>query len=123
MEGENPHPASYRGCSHEKEEQNDLPRDPLEGRSSLSSPHHSRPRHIPDKLTEWERFQLFASEIISPKIQINSEEEADKADRNLTVSIASACRIVTSKITLSDIKKDIPALENLLKHKRRLRKV
>jgi hypothetical protein len=42
VEGEKPHPASYRGCSHAKgEEHNELPRDPLGGRSSLSSPHQS----------------------------------------------------------------------------------
>jgi hypothetical protein len=45
--GENPHPASYRGCSHAKgEEHNELPRDSLGGRSSLSSHHHSSPTQL-----------------------------------------------------------------------------
>jgi hypothetical protein len=61
--------------------------------------------------------------VISPKIQINSEEEAYKADRDFTASIASAYRTATNKITLSDINKDIHGLENFLKHKRRLRKL
>jgi hypothetical protein len=33
VEGEKPHPASYRGCSHAKGEQhNEFPKDTLEGR-------------------------------------------------------------------------------------------
>jgi hypothetical protein len=76
-----------------------------------------------DKFTDWKRFQRLASELISPKIQTNSEEEADKGARHFTASVASAYRIATSKITLSDINKDIPGLENLLEHKRRLRKL
>jgi hypothetical protein len=35
-----------------------------------------------DKLIDWERFQSLASEIILPRIQINSREEANKAARN-----------------------------------------
>jgi hypothetical protein len=68
-----------------------------------------------DKFTDWERFQHLASELISPKIQINSEEKADKAARNFTASIALAYRIATSKITLLNIIKDIPGLKNVLK--------
>jgi hypothetical protein len=64
-----------------------------------------------------------ASELISPKIQINSEEEADKMAHDFTASIALAYRIVTSKITLLDINKDKPGLKNLLKHKQRLWKL
>jgi hypothetical protein len=44
VEGEKPHPASYRGCSHAKgEEHNELPRGPLGGRWSISSPHQNSP--------------------------------------------------------------------------------
>jgi hypothetical protein len=48
IERENPHTASYRGCSHAKGElqrrrANELPRDPLGARTSLSSHHHSSP--------------------------------------------------------------------------------
>jgi hypothetical protein len=47
VEGEKPHPAPYRGCSHAKGEgHNELPRDPLGGRSSLSSPHQSSPKQL-----------------------------------------------------------------------------
>jgi hypothetical protein len=76
-----------------------------------------------EKFTDWDRFQRLASEFISPKIQINSEQEADKAARDFTASIASAYRIATSKITLLDVNKDMPGVENLLKHKRKLRKL
>jgi hypothetical protein len=65
-----------------------------------------------DKFTHLERFQSLASELISPRIQINSEKEADKRARDFTASIASAYRLSTSKITLSDLNKDIPGLEN-----------
>jgi hypothetical protein len=48
VEGEKRYSASYRGCSHAKgEEYNELPRDPLGGRSSLSSSHQSNPTQLP----------------------------------------------------------------------------
>jgi hypothetical protein len=70
------------------------------------------------KFTDWERFQSLASELISPRIKINSEEEAYIASRDFIASIPSTCRLSTSKITLSDLNK-----ESLLKHKRRSRKL
>jgi hypothetical protein len=51
------------------------------------------------------------------------EEEANKAACNFTASIASAYRLSSSKITLSDLNKEIPGMEYLLKHKRRFRKL
>jgi hypothetical protein len=43
-----------------------------------------------DKFTDWERFQCLASELISPKILVNpEEEEANKAPRDFTSSVAS----------------------------------
>jgi hypothetical protein len=45
---------------------------------------HIRNRNLSDpvdKLIDWERFQILASELISPRIQINSGEEADKVAR------------------------------------------
>jgi hypothetical protein len=60
-----------------------------------------------DKFTDWERFKRLASELIAPKIQINSEEEANKAAREFTATIALAYKMGTRKITLSDINKDI----------------
>jgi hypothetical protein len=43
-----------------------------------------------EKVTDWERFQSLASDLISPTIEINSEEEANKTARDFTASIASA---------------------------------
>jgi hypothetical protein len=74
---------------------------------------HIRSRNLSgpvDKFTDWEQFQCLASELISPKIQINSDEEADKAACDFTASIASAYSIATSKIILLDINKGIPGL-------------
>jgi hypothetical protein len=76
-----------------------------------------------EKFTDWDRFQSLASELISPQVQINSGVEADKAARDFTASVASAFRLSTSKVTLSDINNDLPGLDRLLKHKRRLRKL
>jgi hypothetical protein len=87
---------------------------------------HSRTRNVSDqvdKFTDWERFQGLASKFISPRIQINSGEEADEADREFTAFIASAYRLSASKITLSDLNKELPGLEGLLKHKWKLKKL
>jgi hypothetical protein len=45
----------------------------------------------------------------------------DKAACDFTASKASVYRPSTGKITLSDLNNDLPGLENLLKHKWRLR--
>jgi hypothetical protein len=42
------------------------------------------------KITDWERFQSLASDLISPRLEINTRIEADKAAREFTASIASA---------------------------------
>jgi hypothetical protein len=76
-----------------------------------------------EKFTAWERFQILASELMSLKIEIKSGVEADKRERNITASIASAYRLSTSKITLLDHINDLPGLDRLLKHKQRLRKL
>jgi hypothetical protein len=73
---------------------------------------HIRTRILSDPVnSDWKRFQYLFSEIISPRIQINSEEEAEKAASGFTPCIASAYRISTSKITLSDLNKYIPGLK------------
>jgi hypothetical protein len=64
-----------------------------------------------------------ALELISPRIEINSGVEADKAERNFTASIDSEYRLATGKVALSDINNDIPGLDRLLNHKRRLKKM
>jgi hypothetical protein len=76
-----------------------------------------------EKFTDWNRFQSLASELITSKIEINSEVEDDKAARDFTHTIASAYRLSTSKVTLSDINNDHPGLNHLLTHKERLRKL
>jgi hypothetical protein len=58
----------------------------------------SNPSDLVDKFTNWERFQNLASELISPRIKINSGEEANKAAHDFTISI-----LLASKITLSDL--------------------
>ncbi|PNF42024.1 hypothetical protein B7P43_G12302 [Cryptotermes secundus] len=75
------------------------------------------------KFTDWERFQSLASELISPKLEINSGVEADKAARDFAASIATAYKLSTSKITLSDINNELPGLDLLRKYKQRLRKL
>jgi hypothetical protein len=73
-----------------------------------------------DKFTDWEWFQILASELISPRIKINSEE-ASKAAHSFTASIGLTYRLLTREITLSNLNKDLLGLESLLKHKQRLR--
>jgi hypothetical protein len=43
-----------------------------------------------EKFTDWDRFQSLGSKLISPRIEINSGVEADKAAHDFTASIASA---------------------------------
>jgi hypothetical protein len=50
-----------------------------------------------EKFTDWNRFQSIASELIIPKIKINSGVEADKAGRDFTASIAWACILSARK--------------------------
>jgi hypothetical protein len=69
-----------------------------------------------EKFTDCERFQNLASELISPRIEINSEVEADKAARDFIASTASVYRLMTSKVTLPNINNDISGLDRLLKH-------
>jgi hypothetical protein len=68
------------------------------------------------KFTDWDRFQSLASKFISPKVEINSGVEADRAAGDFTASIASAYRLSTNKITLLDTNNDLPSLDRLLKY-------
>jgi hypothetical protein len=77
-----------------------------------------------EKFTDWEWFQSLASDLMSPRIKINSEEEADKAACNFTASVASAYSLSTSKVLLFDINNhDLPGLDQCLKQKQRLQKL
>jgi hypothetical protein len=60
---------------------------------------------------------------VYPRMQINSGVEADKAARDFTAPIVSACRLQTRKVSLSDLNSDLPGLDRLLKYKQRLRKL
>jgi hypothetical protein len=80
-------------------------------------------KNLLKKFTAWERFRRFASDSISPKIETNSREEAEKVACNFTASIASACRLSTNKVTLSGLNNDLLGLYHSLKHKKRLRKL
>jgi hypothetical protein len=76
-----------------------------------------------EKFTDWERFQSRASNLILARIEINSGAEAHNAARAFTASIASAYRLSTNKITLSELNNDLPGLDRLLKYKKRMRKL
>jgi hypothetical protein len=68
------------------------------------------------KFTDWERFQSLTSALVSPRVEINSCIEVDKAARDFAVSIASAFKL-SNKTTGPS------GLERLLEHKKRLRKL
>jgi hypothetical protein len=62
-----------------------------------------------EKFTDWKWFQSLASDLISPRIDINAGEEADEATHYFATTIASACRLSTVKVTFSSINNhDIP---------------
>jgi hypothetical protein len=87
---------------------------------------HIRSRNLldpVDKFTDWEQFQILASQLISHRIQINSGEKADKLAPKFTASIALVYNLSTSKIILSGLNKDLPSLESPLKHMQNLRKL
>jgi hypothetical protein len=75
-----------------------------------------------ERLIDCELFQSLAPELVSSNIQIQSSNEADKAARDFAASIPSAYRISTRKTTIIHRKYEIPGLDHLLKHKRKLRK-
>jgi hypothetical protein len=75
------------------------------------------------KFADWEWFQSLASDLVSARIQINSGVEADKAACYFTASVSSPYRLLTHKVTLSDLNNDLLGLGRLLKHKQRLRKL
>jgi hypothetical protein len=60
---------------------------------------------------------------MSPRLETNSRVEADKAARDFTESVASAYRLATNKITLTDLRSDLPGPDRLLKYKKRMKKL
>jgi hypothetical protein len=63
-----------------------------------------------------------ASEFISHRFHIDTVEEAEKAARNITASVALAYRLSTRKLTFLEISNELPGLDHLLQLKQRLRK-
>jgi len=61
--------------------------------------------------TDWEQFQSLASELIPPRIQIDTVEEGEKAAPAFIASIASANRLSTRKLTLSDLNNELSSLQ------------
>jgi hypothetical protein len=87
---------------------------------------HVRTRNLSDpvgKFTDWEWFQSLVSQLISPRIQVNSGGEANTAACEFTATIASVYMLSINKITLSNLNNDLPGLKRLLKHEQRLRKL
>jgi hypothetical protein len=75
------------------------------------------------KFRDCEWIQGLASNLISPRNEINSGEEVDKAAQAFTASITSTYRLLTSKITLAELNNDLPGPHRLLKYKKRMRKL
>jgi hypothetical protein len=87
---------------------------------------HIKAREILDpvkKFTDCQRFQILASALLSPRVEINLCIEADNAARDFAASIASAYRLSTKTTTISDRNRGSSSLERLDKHKQRLRKL
>jgi hypothetical protein len=64
-----------------------------------------------EKSTDLDQFESLASELVSPRIKINSGVEVNKAVCDFTASVASAYRLSTSKVTLSDINSNVLGLD------------
>jgi hypothetical protein len=64
-----------------------------------------------------------ASDLISPRIQIDTADDAEGAACNFAASIASAYRLWSCKITLSEINNKLPELDRLLQLKERVGKL
>jgi hypothetical protein len=76
-----------------------------------------------EKFTDWEWFQSLDSHFLSPRIRIKSREEANQVYCNFIASTALACRLSTSRVTLSNLNGNLPGLESLPKHQRSLKKL
>jgi hypothetical protein len=73
--------------------------------------------------TDRDRFQSLVSDLISPSTQIHTFKDAEGTARKFTASVASAYRLSTHKITLSEINEELPEYERLLQRKHSLRKL
>jgi hypothetical protein len=74
--------------------------------------------------TDWERrFQSPASDLISPRIQIHTFQDAEEAASKFAASRASAYRLSTNKITLSELNEELPDRDCFHQLKQRLKKL
>jgi oligoendopeptidase F len=76
--------------------------------------------------TDWEGFQSLASDLISPRTQNHTCEDAEERARNFaasTASTASAFRLSTNKISLSELNEELLELDRLPQLKHRLRRL
>jgi Mg/Co/Ni transporter MgtE len=64
--------------------------------------------------TDWELFRSLASDLISPTIKIHTADDSEGAAGNFAASVASAYRLSTRKVTLSDLNNELPELYRLL---------
>jgi hypothetical protein len=147
-EGEKAHPANYRSCRHAKEELLTKKRQgksknttgrvfsstfikpqlsfaaALRGKADqvhqevASSTREPEPRKTKSK--QQEPGQSVPALTVN---EISSGAEADKAASAFIASIASAYRLSTSKITLSELNNDLPGLDRLIKYTKRMRKL
>jgi hypothetical protein len=58
-----------------------------------------------EKLANWQWYEVVASDILSPRIEVISWEEADKPADLFTISTASPYELSTSKLILLDLKR------------------
>jgi hypothetical protein len=80
---------------------------------------HVKTRNLPEPvetLTDWERLQYRASDLISPRIEIKWAVKGEKEALDFTASIVSAYRLSTRTFTLSDLHNDLPPSDHLLLH-------
>jgi hypothetical protein len=67
---------------------------------------------------DWGWLQSIATDIVSPRIEINLGIESDKAVCNFTASVALVYQLSTTKLILLELNNDLPDLDHLLSTKR-----
>jgi hypothetical protein len=67
--------------------------------------------------TAWDLFRSLASGLIHRRLQANTVEEGQRAASTFTASVASACRLATHKLTLSNLNNAHSGLDHFLQLK------
>jgi len=73
--------------------------------------------------TDWDLFRSLASDLIHPRFQVDTVQEAEREASVFTASVASAYRLATHKLALSDLNNAPSGLDHFLQLKQRLRKL